>query len=334
MQSPQSPSPPRARFRKYLPLLGFALLFWVLSRLDRQALAGAFARIEARALLEAALLFAMNFVLKAFRWQRMLIAQKLVLPTRVAVAAFFNGQFYGQVTLGRVGELYRAEALTERGVPLGTALSSSLYDRLLDLVLVVLVACVLSAQLAANVQVAAWSGVLLFALIAFAVGVARGRLLGTFSPFVRLRAVLAARQGTSGPVGLISSMIAGLGPLLRPWFAIEATLWTLISWFFYFASLWRLAVGMGVVVTPVLLVAGAALGALSALLPVTVSGIGAREVIFMHMLAIEHVPEESAVALSLLHLSMMTFVSIALGLCGMLARHRQQRAPVEPLSSS
>jgi hypothetical protein len=256
----------------------------------------------------------------------MLVIQDLRLPTPVAIAAFFSSQFYGQVTLGRVGELVRAEALIERGVPLGMALSSSFYDRLLDLALVVLVAAVLGAFVIGDWRLAMWAGSSLLFMMGVGIAVLRARALSRISAVARLRAFIDARNGTPGVLGLLASLAAGLGPLLRPGFLLEAMVWTLVAWFGYFASLWCVAVGMGLVVTPVLLTAGAAFGALSALLPVTISGIGAREVIFMNVLALEHVSAEHAVVLSLLHLSIMMGVAIALGLCGVLARHQQQRA--------
>jgi uncharacterized membrane protein YbhN (UPF0104 family) len=120
--------------------------------------------------------------------------------------------------------------------------------------------------------------------------------------------------------------VTGLGPLMRPAFLLEATLWTAAGWFGYFASLWLLADGMGLTASRAALTAGASLGALSALLPVTISGLGAREVIFMHVLALEHVDGAKAVALSLVHLTVMTISVIVFGLLGVAARGRQQRA--------
>jgi uncharacterized protein (TIRG00374 family) len=275
--------------------------------------------------LEAALLFAANLVLKSFRWQRMLSVQGLRLPTKVAVAAFMSSQFYGQVTLGRVGELYRAEALVERGVPIGTALSSSVYDRVLDLGAVLIVAATLAARVLGNTRAAVVAAVCMLGLLLLGIAVLRARRLAALGPVTRLRAWLERRRGTSGLLGMLAQLVTGLGPLLRPGFLLEASLWTLVAWLGYFAALWQLAAGMGIMASRVVLTAGGALAALSALLPVTISGLGAREVIFMQVLALEHVRNPLAVALSLLHLGVMSAVTIALGLLGMLARHRQQR---------
>jgi len=308
------------------------LLAWVISRQDLAALGAALEAVSPVALLEAAGLFGLNLILKSVRWQRMLQAQRLPLPLPVAVAAFFASQFYGSVTLGRVGELYKAEALTEREVPLGTALSSSLYDRLLDLATVLLVAAVLATTVVGDARAGAVAGVSMVLLMAGAVVLLRARSLAALAPVARLRARLEARRGTRGALGMLVALISGLGPLLRPLFMLEAAIWTLVAWSLYFGSVWRVAAGMGIDASPVILTAGSALGALSALLPVTISGLGAREVIFVQVLGPSGVTAERAVVLSLLHLGMMTAVAISLGLLGLIARQRQRTAhPPRPL---
>jgi uncharacterized membrane protein YbhN (UPF0104 family) len=312
------------RWRRYLPWLGLLLLGWVLSRFDLATLGAAFARIRIGSVLAAGLLFGCNLLLKSLRWQRMLAVQGLRLPPRVALAAFLSSQFYGQVTLGRLGELYRAEALIERGVPAGTALSSSIYDRLLDLAAVLLLAAALSALVVGNGRAAVVAALGMLLLGGLAIFVLQAPGLTALPAVARLRAFLASRRGTRGALGMLSQLVSGLGPLLRPAFMFEATVWTAAAWSLYFASLWQLADGMGIVASRSALTAGAALGALSALLPVTLSGLGAREVIFMNVLAVEHVPGSRAVVLSLVHLCVMSAVAIVLGLFGILARQRQQ----------
>jgi hypothetical protein len=191
---------------------------------------------------------------------------------------------------------------------------------------VLLVAAVLSAWVVGDAGAALWAAVFMAVLLALAVAVLRAQRLSELAPVARLRAWLAQRRGTRGLFGMLAQLVAGLGPLLRPAFVLEAAVWTCAAWLLYFASLWALAQGLGIEATRATLTAGAALGALSALLPVTVNGLGARELIFMHVLALERVPGESAVVLSLLHLSVMSAAAIGLGAIGMLARSRQQAA--------
>ena len=64
----------------------------------------------------------------------------------------------------------------------------------------------------------------------------------------------------------------------------EALVWTGIGWVFYFATLFELSYGLGLHVPFALLTATASVAALSALLPVTISGLGARELIYITVL--------------------------------------------------
>lgn len=309
-------------WRRAMPLLGLALLGWVLSRLDLAAIGGVLAGASRTAVLLAALSFSANFLIKALRWHRMLIAQNRALPLSVSFGAFFNAQFYGQVTLGRVGELYRAEALIERGVPIGEALSSSIFDRVLDLMCVTAIAGVLGTIAIGRPDIApaAFSVLVLLALV---VWVLAGRAQAL--PDDRGDPLPAPTGLLARAVGLVRDLRRGVRSLLRPAPIAEMLGWTVLAWVGYFGALVALARGLAIDAPVTLLVAASALAALSALLPVTVSGLGARELIFMAALALEGIAAERAVALSLLHLAVMTACALSFGLVGMWWR-KQQRA--------
>ena len=111
---------------------------------------------------------------------------------------------------------------------------------------------------------------------------------------------------------------------MQPASLLELVSWTALAWLGYFGALVALARGLGIDASVTLLVASSAFAALSALLPVTFSGLGARELIFMYALGLAGTDPERAVALSLLHLAVMTACVIGLGLFGMGARRRQR----------
>lgn len=157
---------PLPAWRKYLPLVGLALLAWILYRADRTAMLNALRLLSWKSVALAAVFFGANVLLKSVRWSRMLSAQGIPLPVRVAVAAYLNGQFYGQITVGRIGEFYRAEALIERNVSAGRALSSCLWDRFLDVLTVLFVAATLSATVVGDYRSAGWAAMMLVVLAA------------------------------------------------------------------------------------------------------------------------------------------------------------------------
>lgn len=309
-------------WRKLLPLIGLCVLAWVLHRLDLSAMSRALGRVPASTLALSGACFGINLWLKVWRWQRLLAAQAIILPHRVVLAAFMSAQFYAQVTVGRVGEFLRVEALTERGVRPGVALSSCVFDRLLDVYVVLSAAAVLGALVVGDQRAAfAAAATLVVATIAGAAALLWFERLGEREPAAPLF------SGTR----LISRLARGLRdlsramlPLLRPAPLTEAAGWTLAAWCFYFEALVVLADGLAIDVPRALLAATAALAALSALLPVTISGLGARELIYIQVLRAHGVPSERAVALSLLHLAVMSALAIGLGLLGVAWRARQR----------
>lgn len=332
MPAPLQVSPPArtvaARVRRLLPLLGLVLLGWVLSRMDLAAMGNALARVSAGTLALAAGFFACNLLVKAYRWQRLLQMQGIAIPLRVALAAFLSGQFYGQVTLGRAGEFLRVEALLERGVRLGSALASCTFDRLLDVFAVLAVGAVLAAWVVGDLSLslAALAAML---VIAFLLGLGI-ELLGTppqgfGDNFVQRGLTRLQGRPLLGKLASgLRELAEGMRPALRAGALVELSAFTAVAWLGYFAALWQLAEGMGLQLSRSLLTSTASFAALTALLPITVSGLGARELIYINVLSAQGVPKESAVVLSLLHLFVMSLCATALGLAGVLWRQRQR----------
>jgi hypothetical protein len=110
---------------------------------------------------------------------------------------------------------------------------------------------------------------------------------------------------------------------VRPLPLLEAMTWSALAWPAYFGTLWLLATGMGMKLDFIILTADSSLAALSSLLPITVSGLGVREVVFAHVLALRGTTMASAVALSLTNFAVMVTSTLAVGIVGLLWRQRQ-----------
>lgn len=273
--------------------------------------------------------FAGNILIKAFRWRRMLAAQAIEVPTSVAFAAYLSGQFYGQVTIGRLGEFYRAEALTERSVSVGRAMSSCLFDRLLDVFIVLALAIVLGTLIAGNTRavviaagiVGASSAGAAFVLIEIRYGLLPKKVRSWFAE--RL-ARLKQKRIIGRIISEIRELLQGATFLLQPIPLFEAVFWSAIAWTGYFATLWQLSLGIGCHFSVVVQTAAASLAALSSLLPITISGLGVREFVFAQVLSTAGATIEQAVLLSLVNLAVMVVCAIGLGVVGLVWRGKQQ----------
>jgi glycosyltransferase 2 family protein len=318
---------PRRRWQKFLPLLGLALLAWILYRADRAAMLAALRPLSLGSVAIAVVFFAVNILLKAVRWSRMLSAQGIDLSFSVAIAAFLNGQFYGQITVGRVGEFYRAEALLQNNVSVGRAMSSCLFDRLLDVTMVLSLATILGAFVVGDFRSAAWAGMMLGVLVlggvAAIVAIKIAYAQRSHPHLVRVRAMIETRPLLRKLVRSVLELIESSKSLLRPIPLLETLFWTGISWVNYYATLWQLASSMELTATRASLTAAASMAALTALLPISISGLGMREVVFAKVLGTSGTSMESAVVLSLANLAVITFTALALGLIGVIWRGHQ-----------
>jgi uncharacterized membrane protein YbhN (UPF0104 family) len=188
--------------------------------MDAAGMRQALSRVSATTLALAAAAFSGNLFLKAIRWQRLLQAQQIELPGRVSMAAFLSGQFYAQVTLGRVGEFFRVEALMERGVTAGTALASCVFDRLLDVFIVFGLGAVFATRVLANRELA-WIALLallvaagsLAALLRYAVPAPLGVEPTRFQTAL---SALETRRFIGRVVHSLRELLQGMLPMLKP----------------------------------------------------------------------------------------------------------------------
>lgn len=300
----------------------------MLSRVDQQAMLNSLKALSGKSLALALSCFAANILIKAFRWRRMLVAQTIELPTSVVFAAYLSGQFYGQVTIGRLGEFYRAEALTERSVSVGRAISSCLFDRMLDVLIVLFLAVVLGTLVTGNTRaVLVGAGIIgvSVAVGAFVViEIKYGLLPQKARSWFALQLMALEQKRVLGRfIKEIRELLRGATFLLRPIPLFEALFWSAIAWTGYFATLWQLSIGIGCRFSVIVQTAAASLAALTTLLPITISGLGVREIIFAQVLSIEGATMEQAVLLSLMNLAVMIICALGLGTIGLVWRGRQ-----------
>ena len=323
------PRPPR--WRLYTPLIGLLLLAWILSRIDLVSMKNSILALSPSTLGLAVGCFATNILVKSFRWHRLLHAQGIRLPLRVSLAAYLNGQFYGQVTPGHVGEFYRAEALIERRVSIGLAMSSCLVDRFIDVLIVLGVAMVLGALVVGNRQAALWAAGLLgvcLSLVAFIWAAATFRFLPPWMVSLATRAIdrMRRNRALNRVVDAVGELLQGSRALLNPLPLLEALCWSVLAWPLYFGTLWVLSDGMGVTLDLIILTAASSLAALSSLAPITFAGLGVRELVFAEVLAMRGAATAASVALALTNSAVMMTTALSVGIVGVIWRQKQTAA--------
>jgi len=123
----------RARARLLVRLLGPLLLLAILTRIDVPRLYAELRHVRVFPLLWIVIPLVLSLLVKGRRWNRLVAGQGRPESTLHSTNVYAVGVFYGMLTPGRVGEVWKAIVLSRRGVPLSSALALCVLDRLLDL---------------------------------------------------------------------------------------------------------------------------------------------------------------------------------------------------------
>ena len=291
------------RVRWLTRLLGPAVLGYFLVTSDLHHIASILREVRWTPLVLALALFPGVVVTKAWRWQRLIDALGMPVPSfGRAATLFLIGQFAGAATPGQSGDFVRAWYLREQGGALSTALFSILFDRLLDFLLLALLAV---AGLAAFLDVfpRAVRPAILVSTVGFTVAV------------VVVVPALMARRSRRALLERIRRLVpASIAPRLERWQALLDSLEihpplvlallgaTVAATAVVMARIWLLFRALDVIVPSTLLVAAAALISILQTLPVSIAGVGVRDAVLVAALARYGYPAERALALSALFL--------------------------------
>jgi uncharacterized protein (TIRG00374 family) len=295
--------------RALIRLLGPALLLLVLVRIkDRGAVLHALAQAAWAPMLAATLLNLVNVHLKVVRWQQILEARNIRYPLRRAWPAFMSSVYLGMLTPGRVGDVLRIQYLRhDLDVPYAEGLASIVVDRLCDLYVLALFVAVgvvhYSPVIVGQLAWITWSGVaaiVIGPLVFLVPGVAE-RTLG------RVYARLA--KGKADDFGVfLAAVRANMGrPLLR-------TLpMTALAFGVNYVQGYVIAHAMGLDMSFFDAVCLLAIASLLGLLPISVSGVGVRELFFSLVFPLLGFTPAAGVTFGLLVFFVIYLINIGIG---------------------
>ncbi|WP_437764213.1 lysylphosphatidylglycerol synthase transmembrane domain-containing protein [Sorangium sp. So ce281] len=271
----------RTALRAFVRLIGPLLLVLVVARMDdRDAVLGAVVSASAGPLALAAALNVLNIHLKVVRWDALLRARGIVYPLRRAWSAYATSLYVGMLTPGRVGDLLRIRYLRhDLGVPYAEGLATVVMDRLCDLyVLAAFVAVGVarySAVIAGRLAWLTWGGIaltVLAPLVLLIPGLAE-RLLLAFSRKLAKDPSESAEPGAASRFLVALRAHVGRGLL----FTLPVTMATFVV---NFAQGYLIARALGVPLALLDVTCLLAIANLLGLLPISIAGVGVRELFF------------------------------------------------------
>lgn len=268
---------PRRVLKLAIRLVGPALLVVVLTRLHGAGVV--LEQLDRRDILPLAaamLLGALSYYFKVLRWDVLLAARGHHYSRLRAWTSFLSSGYIGLLTPGRVGDLLRVQYLRhDLGIPYADGLALLTIDRLCDLYVLLAFACLgvalLGAALTGELALVLWLGVAVTAL---------GPLLLLLPGLLRRVAAVLYRWLPGQPeLAGLDRFLAGLKQQ-RPADIARAVVWTIVAFAINYLQGYLLAVALNLDLSPLDVVCLLAVSSLLGLLPISISGLGVRELFF------------------------------------------------------
>jgi uncharacterized membrane protein YbhN (UPF0104 family) len=282
--------------RRYgLHLIGLVLIAWVLMTSDLEKVGAAFAGLSPVRVAAIAFLILPGAFLKSWRWERLLRGLEVRIPAARVLLVGVYGMALGFLSPGRVGEFTKIAFLKrEAGLSLPLGTFSVVADRVLDLFVLFLV---LVAGLAYFVRGTTLATALLFVFAAALLCAAVLALIWRFRP----RGLTANVEALFRPSPILLFLALSVAAT-----TIHFGQNTLLAWELGLdLGFWQ----VGFATT---------LASMVALLPVTVMGIGTREVALIYVLGLFGIDRSGAVSFSLLVFAVHLFVFLSVAAAGSL----------------
>ncbi len=275
----EAPAPWRARriYRLVIQLVGPVLLVFVLLHLqDVGAVLDALSWSDGVPLMAAMLLNALNYYFKVLRWDVLLAARGYSYSRLRAWTSFLSSGYVGLLTPGRVGDLLRTQYLRhDLGMPYAEGIALLAIDRLCDLYVLLAFAGVgiafFGPALTGDLAVVTWAGVSVMAL---------GPLLLFVPGLTRWFAAFIYRKMPGEPdFAGFDRFLAGLKHQ-RLHHIVRAVFWTVLAFCINYMQGYLLAGALDLHLGVFDVVCLLAVASLLGLLPISVSGLGVRELFF------------------------------------------------------
>ncbi len=241
--------------------------------------------------------FNLLFVLtKAVRWHSILRVQHISYNFWRAIRVYQAGTFFALITPGRVGEVVKISFLKrELGIQHRIGLANVIMDRLLDLFTLSFTAIVFVLWHNAPAEFL-WP-VILFCLTSVALTLAIFARKSVHGLLSLLNTIPIVKNLLSSRIAAIEDLRKELVGLWRP-LLIVPVLYSFAAYLLVYAGSYFLSVAQGIQITPMQCAYCIAVTNVVALIPVTISGIGTRDLSMVYLFSSFGLLREQAVFFS------------------------------------
>lgn len=289
--------------KKYSFVLGIIIFLIILSRTNLGEILKNIEKIKPVYLLSGALLTIPTIFTKALCWNYIKRQQGIKYNLKDSFLMYCSGLYIGLVTPGRLGEITKAFYLKNDGYSMGKSLVSIVLDRLSDIIFLLLfiflglILFFATLQKTILIPIVCIVIVVILFIIFLRVGLIKWILNKIFYFFVPVKYQKSWKINSQDFIN--DFKIYNLKNY------IIISLITVFSWIFYYLQMYVLAKGVGINIPFLYLAITVTVAGLITLIPVSISGIGTRDIALIMLLSPFLLAKEQIIAFSALILLMV-----------------------------
>ena len=301
------------RISTFLPVIGIVIFFAVLSRVNVTEVINNFLKINIFLFLLSVGTVVLAIILKAYRWKMIVESYGTSFPLRESFKAWLIGFSIGLITPGKIGDLARSYYLRKRE-SIGKSLTTVMADRVIDVFILLILALIGLAfftllYVKNNFLLIIVSIVFVFFVASIFLFSRKEFSTTILKPFYKY----LPKKYKSGIKTVYGDFYAGVEIFLRKKALLSAPIaLTFLAWAIAILYTFLLALSMNLAISYTFLFMTLPLITLVLILPISLSGLGTREISFVFFLSYIGISAESAISLSLMTL----FVDYCVGIFG------------------
>jgi len=248
--------------------------------------------------------------IKAIRWRLLLETQEIKFSLLDAFLVYFIGLFVGSVTPGRLGDFIKIAYVKEKGESGTKAFTTVLLDRVFDLGFFVLIGYASLIVFLFESGQASLESTLLLIVAPFVLLALFLASKNYFNYLLKKIVVFMTPDGLSVKVKNKYKLFITSFKTLNAGNISAVTSLTLLGWSVYFFQMYLFAIAIGINLPFSYIALVVSLAGFLVLLPISISGIGTRDALFIFMLTPLGVSAEAAVGFSFLILMVYLFSAL------------------------
>ncbi len=283
---------------KYLRLIGIIILCVILSKIDLAKSISIFTKLDVFFLICTVLLNIPLIFLKSFRWNQLLKEQSIQYNLNDSFLVYLSSIYAGIITPGRLGEFVKALYLkSDKGVSLSKGISSVLIDRLFDMYLLIILGIVGVWQLGIFGEVTNVSLILIITIVLAPLILLNERLMSRLLSSLYYLAII--KKVKSNIDEKFDDFYEAINQLINYKLIITVFL-TCVSYLIFFVQCYLIAIALGISINFMTITFFMAISNLISFIPISISGLGTRDVTLIYLFSLIGLKAELAVSYAFL----------------------------------